>query len=167
MKRLIQLMVLFAGVVVFVSCGPSASDAVKLNSEIVSDQKTLLDKETLLFDVITNSNNTDSIKNSYLSYTQFINNTLKKYTDKKPFDKKDTFRKATIDLFTSYKGTADKEFKTIVDILCKSESLTNDDKDNIKKSLDIINETESKAVDQFLAAQKTFAEEYSIDLKDK
>lgn len=167
MKRFIQVMTLFVGVVFFVSCGPSASDAVKLNSEIVADQKTLLDKETLLFDVITNSSNTDSIKNAYLSYTQFINNSLKKYNDKKPFDKKDTFRKATIDLFTTYKKTADKEFKIIVDVLCKNESLTNDDKDNIKKSLDVINEAESKAVDQFLAAQKAFAEEYSIDLKDK
>lgn len=147
------------------SCGPTTDDAIALNDKIVADQKDMLELEDGLISAITDDGDLDVIDEAFDDYVSFLDETLKKYEEMDAFDENDTFRKAMIDLLTTFKDVAENEYKDLVDIWSTdAENLTQQDFDDWDQLIEDIDDKEVEANDEFLKAQKDFAAEYEFTL---
>ena len=150
--------------VIFVSCGPTRQGAIELNNTIVADQKQILEKENKLIAAFNNTNSDrKTVEAAYKELLNLLNSLQKKYADMKPFDNKDTFRKAMIELINTYKSITVNEYKEMIDISFEKY----DEAANLKwKSLvKSLNDKAGSANDRWLTAQKEFSKQYKFDIQ--
>lgn len=165
MKKIFLLLgIVFAATMI--ACGPTTEDAINHNDNLVADQKELLDLESDFVNAIVDGQEEAVIKKTYKKYTDFLNETEKKYAEMDEFDEKDTFRKAMINLIKVYKEVAENEYDEMVEIYMKNtDDLTDADFEKWEELTNMVDNKESKANDDFLDAQKEFSKEYNFDLK--
>jgi len=150
--------------VFFVSCGPTRQGAIDLNDTIIADQKQILEKENKLIAALENTNSDrKTIENSHKDLLNLLNSLQKKYADMEPFDDRDTFRKAMIELISTYKSITTNEYKEMINV-CFGEY---DERANAKwKSLvKSLNDKAGSANDKWLDAQEEFAKQYKFDIQ--
>ena len=146
------------------ACGPTTEDAIDHNGVIVADQKEMLKIEGDFVNAISEDGKISVVEDAYDDYIDFFEKTIKKYDDMDAFDKNDTFRKAMIDLLNAYEDIAKNEWRALINLLPINQ-FTEQDREDWKTLLEIIDEKEGEAIDDFLDAQKKFAGEYEFELK--
>ena len=125
----------------------------------------MLELEDDLIYAITEDGALDAIEDAYDEYVEYLEETLAKYEGMDAFDENDTFRKAMIDLLTTFLDVATGEYRDLIDIWSKdAEDLTEQDFEDWDSLIEDIDEKEIEANDAFLDAQKDFAAEYNFTL---
>jgi hypothetical protein len=151
----------------FAACGPSKEDAIKHNDSIVADQKEILALEDNLIGSIADWNYVFAASDLKV-YQDKLNEYIKKYEDMKAFDKDDAFRLSMLQLLKGLKEQADGNYLLVLEIMSGSETMDELDDENYNALLDILDDVDLKsdeANNQFLDAQKKFAEQYDLQLK--
>lgn len=163
-KIFLNLGVVVAFLMTMTSCGPTTEDAIAHNDKIVEDQKKMLSLEQDLIYAIEDGD-LDAIDRAYDDYVSFLEETLSKYEEMDAFDENDTFRKAMIDLLTTFLDVAKNEYKDLIAIWSKDvEDLTEKDFERMDKITRDIDKKEIDANNAFLDAEKDFAAEYNLIL---
>ncbi len=149
--------------VTFVSCGPTRQGAIDLNDTIVTDQKQILDKENKLIAAFNAGSDRKAIEAAHKEMLNLLNSLQKKYADMEPFDDKDTFRKAMIELIDTYKSITVNEYSEMIKISFEEY----DEAANLKwKSLvKSLNDKAGGANDRWLTAQEEFCKQYNFDIQ--
>ena len=141
--------------------------AIAWNDTVVHDQKKMFDLETVFINSIVDGKEMDEINESFEQYVAFLNTLEKKYKETTPFDERDTFRKAMLDLLKIMIDVAETEYTEMISIYSKAaEALTDQDFERWEELTDKADEKETYANDIFLLKQKVFAIEYHFELQD-
>ncbi|PKP04774.1 MAG: hypothetical protein CVU11_03420 [Bacteroidetes bacterium HGW-Bacteroidetes-6] len=165
MKKL--LILLFSIILATGLSAQTKDQAIGFNDKIVADQKKMLILEDHFITSIINDMGGDTIQLEYEIYCDFMQYTLDKYSKMKKFDKKDTFRKALIELLTNFLQVAKTEYKEMLDIYAiPTDKLTDEHYNRWTELSNIIDKKENTYNESFLDAQKAFASEYSFSLVD-
>jgi len=166
MKKLFQLSAIGL-LFVFASCGPSKEDAIKHNDAVVADQKEVLALEDNLINGIAEWNFTLA-QSELKAYQDKLNEFIKKYDEMKKFDKEDIFKNSMLILLKTLKEQAEGNYTKVLGYMETNEVADSLDDASYDALLDILDEIDLKsdsANNQFLDAQKKFAEKYEIQLK--
>jgi len=141
--------------------------AIAWNDTLVHDQEKMLDLEEQFVNTIVDGEEISVIKDQYKKYIAFLYKTEIKYKEMAPFDTKDTFRKALLDLLKAFISAAEEEYAEMVMIYSKeTEDLTDADYDRWAVITSNADKKEQLANDLFLLKQRIFAAEYHFKLKD-
>lgn len=141
--------------------------AIAWNDTVVHAQKKMIDLESEFIDVIVDGKEEAVIKDAYKKYIAFLYKTEIVFRDMKPFDEKDTFREALLDLLKAFISVAEEEYAEMVMIYTKeADLLTDEDFERWEELTNIVDEKEGLANDIFILKQKIFAAEYHFTLLD-
>lgn len=147
-------------------------EALALNDSIVNDQVSIVKTEEQLYNAIIALNfiEAETIYKNFLDSLQQIQT---KYEKMKPFDQDDEFRKAIINLVLTYKMVVENEYKELITVVKKLSSFENTDELEFNNShvkfknlLDSIGAKIENSNNDFLQAQKVFADKYNLKLID-
>lgn len=167
-KRIMKKLVVYlSGIVLLLSCNNSAPDAVKYNDELVMKQDSIVSLIDSLDQLIIQR---DTIK--MLEFQKHVVHVIddkiesvNKYND---FEGNGDFKNAVIKLFTNYKSIVSEKYHTVISIsLLNQVSFEKDSLDKFNNTIKEINTEFSESLEEFLEAQKKFAEKYKFSLVEE
>ncbi len=163
MKKLLTFLPLIIIALSLASCG---IDAKQLNSEIVSLEKELIQKDEKVINLINHcysKGEQNGLDDEYIDFVDYINESIEEI-EKKEEDKAG-FKNATQDLFTLYKKVVESDYSKMIDFAKKpADYFTDSDEEEYTKLLQESQNKLIKGVQDFLEAQKKFAEAYGFEL---
>jgi hypothetical protein len=136
---------------------------------MVKDQKEILALEDNLITSIVDWNYNSS-KSDLKAYQEKLSEYLDKYEKMDAFDKEDEFRLAMINLCKVLKEVSETHYPEAIEYITMSETLDSLPDEPLMELLDILDEIDLKSDDannEFLDAQKKFAEKYELQLSKK
>lgn len=149
----------------FVSCGPTAKDAVVYNDQIMTIVNNVTLAQNNFFDQ-TDGHNMDSLVITLKSYSEKSKVGLEEINKLAPFAEKREYLDAAINFVKSLNALADNESKQMVEIMTKdSASVTEADVTKVGELSDKLNaesERVSKAVED---AQTAFKNEWKFEVE--
>jgi hypothetical protein len=149
---------------VFTSCGPSTSDAIKFNDKIMDMIDNLKGNHSAFIDQL-DGHNMDSLKLVHKQFSDNATSSLEASKKLSPFDEKNEFGNAAVDYFTALNTMANTQGKQIIEIMSKdSTQITQQDLDNVTALSEKFDATYDKAYDKIQAAQIKFSKEWKFDL---
>lgn len=167
MKRIHFLIISSLFFVFLAACGPTKEDAIDYNDAIIAEQKAILEKENQLINTIAN-NQQDQIKKVHKELIDQIDNSIKTIKELKGHSQFDNFKKATVDLFETYKSVVKNEYSKVIEIaMLPDEEYTQEADDEIMEVSGQIDSKLEKALNDFGAAQEEFAKELGFQLRNK
>jgi hypothetical protein len=169
----------------FTACNvaPTKEEAVDFNDDIITDQTTYLEKETVFIDALSYNYDefsvedtipleavdeaTEVLEKSYTELKDFVEENIEKYNKVEAFDEEDIFRIAFVDYLNSYLELINNEYAELMEIqMYYLEELEVTD-DMIVKWDNLIDEAEEKGEDiedAFGEKQNEFAAQYEFEL---
>lgn len=149
----------------FVSCGPTAKDAVAYNDQIM----TIVNKVTLaqndFFDQ-TDGHNMDSLSITLKSYSEKSKAGLDEINKLTPFAEKREYLDAAINFVKSLNALADNESKQMVEIMSKdSAAVTEADVAKVEELSDKLNAESEKVSKAIEDAQTAFKNEWKFEIE--
>ena len=164
MKKIILSISAFV-MLAFVSCGPSAKDAVAYNDNIM----TIVNKVTLaqndFFDQ-TDGHNMDSLVISLKSYSERSKAGLDEINKLTPFAEKKEYLDAAINFVKSLNALADNEGKQMVEIMTKdTAAITEADVKMVEDLSNKLNDESNKVTKAIEEAQNAFKAEWKFEIE--
>ena len=163
--RKITLSISVLVMLAFVSCGPTAKDAVTYNDQIM----TIVNKVTLaqndFFDQ-TDGHNMDSLAISLKAYSEKSKVGLDEINKLAPFAEKREYLDAAINFVKSLNALADNESKQMVEIMSKdSAAVTEADVTKVEELSDKLNAESEKVSKAIEDAQTAFKNEWKFEIE--
>lgn len=139
-------------------------EAINYNDRLISIQSNVLKVFNDLTEA-TNANNIEDVNKVHRNLLKVTKVSVEQIKKEKPYKGDDSFRNKLKNLLEFYKSISEKEFKEMVLILNKGNSITQSDIDRLSEIQKSIDERE-KAFDNDLSkAQSAFAEKFGFKIK--
>jgi hypothetical protein len=149
---------------ILVSCGPTTDNAIAYNDALVNQQKKVLQKESVLIEIIS-KNKPDKLDSSYNDLLTQIKESIDVVKKMEAFDGKTDMKDAVLNVLEAYKDAAENDYSEMINLAKTPDTLYTQETDN--KVIDLSKKIDDKlntAVDTFIAKQKEFAEKYKFEL---
>jgi len=163
MKKLFAIFTvsLFASTILL-SCGPSSDDAIKYNNDLVEQRTKVIEKENALTEAIS-KNMPEKLDILYSEMNKQIDESIEAVNKMYGFDGKTDMKDAVMKLLTTYKEVAGSEYKEMLKYTKIPDSLyTQEEDDKVMELSKKIDDKLNKVDDDFIQAQKLFAEKYQF-----
>ncbi|MGZ3883890.1 MAG: LIC11966 family surface protein [Bacteroidia bacterium] len=149
------------------SCGPSQSDAIKYNDELIALEKKVTPVQEKFIDQM-DGHNADSLKLMYGQFSTEAKSALENCEKMQPFNNKREYLDAVLDYFKTLNSMAENEGKKITEIMSKdSTQITEQDVAAATESAGKFDEKYAGVLKKFQDAQAAFATEYKFKLEEK
>jgi hypothetical protein len=152
---------------IMISCGPSQTDAVKYNDDLIALEKHLTPVHEKFIDQM-DGHNPDSLKIMHTLFSSEAKAALENCEKIQPFNNKRDYLDAVLDYFKTINGLAQNEGKMITDIMVKDTTqMTEQDIANATSYAGKFDEKYAVVLKKFQDAQAVFAKEYKFRLEEK
>ena len=152
---------------ILVSCGPTQSDAIKYNDELIAIQKSLVPFHQGFIDQI-DGHNADSLKTMQALFVQKSKEALETCEKMQPFGEKRDYLDAAIEYFKTLNSLANNESKLITETMVKdSTQITEEDMNKITEYAGKFDSEYERIMKKVQDAQNAFATEWKFQLVEK
>jgi hypothetical protein len=155
--------------VVIISCGPSSEEAAKYNDALIAQEIKVVNAEMELVSALTKNltmSQTDTAYNKLVRQLKFSSDSVK---NAKGFDNNTQLKDALLELFSTYKTVAEKDYAEVIELNKINDTLSTMAEDFDKKIeiTDRIDSVLNTAVDKFDKAHDVFRKQYRVEFHEK
>lgn len=166
MKKSILLLLAVLSVLI-ISCGPTPEKAIKYNDLIIAEQ-TAVQKKLDTLDKSFNTYIPADMEKKLADAKQQIEDSKNAVAEMDAFYKDDSFKKATLDYFDVCEKLLTDYYPEMVKLMSlPDDAYTTVEKENYEKLNNEANNIIWSAFDEFIKAQKEFADKYNFNIKNK
>ena len=163
MRKFLNLFVI-TSLLFFYSCSPSSKQASKYNNALIMQQRYVVEKMDDFISSLSKYEKKD-MNSAYQNLLTTIDKSIDTVKRLKGFDGSTEFRDTTLALLELYKNVTENEFRTILNILSKPDSVyTNTDAKAVSQTLLQARNKISEANKKFQKYQEAFAKKYNLSL---
>ncbi|OJJ20386.1 hypothetical protein BKI52_18165 [marine bacterium AO1-C] len=150
----------------FSQCKFTSNKAIRYNNKVIRYQKNINNEISSFFKVLEKSasSSADSAKvvPAYDALVKKVNNQLDSTRQLKPLEKDSTFKAAAVELFEFYQKIVQEDYARLVPLVMQK-TVTQEEQNLIKSTMDRIKNEENKPYQKFKKAQLAFAKKFGFD----
>lgn len=166
MKILIAALVLLTGTTFFVSCGPTADQAISYNDAIIDEQIAIIDNITAVFESFKDVDHPDKMDIAYTEAVKQCETGTEVVSKMEGFDGSTAFRDEALSLFKVYKSVLDNELKQMIIIYnLPQEEYTPEKEEEWSTLYDAAFLKMDPGLEKLKAAQEEFGKKYNVEVE--